>query len=119
MKSLVINKYIDNKISRDFTNCKDVNGIILSLKERIKKTEATTNRYKGYIIFFAKKRIDDLLFVKDKFCDLPDQNIVNLMKLKDKLIGFEFQDVDIRDRIDCEPMEYEVHVSSEITRTIF
>lgn len=118
MKSLVINKYIDTKINRELLENKDIRDIIGSLEERIEKTELMTNRYKGYIIFFAKKRICDLLFVKEKFYKVPNSKLVTLMKLKDKLDGFEFQDSDIRDRADAEPCEYE-QASSEIARSIF
>lgn len=119
MKSLVINKYIDNKIDRELLENKDLKEIIASLEERIVKTESMTNKYKGYIIFFAKKRICDLIFVKENFSKVPNKNLVNLMKLKDKLDGFEFQDADIRDKSNCSFEEYEPLVTAESSRPIF
>lgn len=104
MKSSVINNFIDNKIRIAISEKKTIAEIRNILLERIENTEKSTKMREGFrnhMIFFAQKRINDISFMSNKFelmtknkitdNSIPTQKLLNMIRLKDKLSGKNFE----------------------------
>jgi hypothetical protein len=95
MKASVINNFIDNKIRTWIFEKKEFLEIISSLNGKIFQTNNMRSRFKDHIAKFSQKRIHDLVFIKSnkKFKHLSQNQMFTLVRLRDKLQGF--QDFDI------------------------
>lgn len=105
MKSIVINNFIDNKIRTAICEKKtvaEIRSILLERIENTKKSEKMREKFREHMIFFAQKRIDDInffisnkfeLITKSKITDnsIPTQKLLNMIRLKDKLSGKNFE----------------------------
>lgn len=101
MKTSVVNDFIDRKIYDSLRENKDVGEVMLFLLKRIKDKEESDMKqpFKDYMIHFMGKRVDDLIFVttKEEFENINGIKILNLIKLKDKLIGLPELDLKFGD----------------------
>jgi hypothetical protein len=90
MRSTVIENFIDNKIRLAISEKKEIDEIVSSLNERAKNAaNLENNRFRNYIDEFSRKRIDDIILVMNvaKFNKMPNNKLLNLIRLRDKLIG--------------------------------
>jgi hypothetical protein len=53
--------------------------------------------FRGYMNEFTLKRIEDIKFITSnpKFKKIPTNRILNVIKLRDKIIGFKVEDIDL------------------------
>lgn len=93
MRTTVINNFIDNKIRNAISEKKDM---IEDLRERMNKVSDKSTmrvRFKDYMTEFTEKRIADITLFKEKFSDMPDNKLLSLIRLKDKLCGLEDKEI--------------------------
>jgi len=96
MRAKVIHSYVDNKIRQAIAEKKSANEVIGVLQERVNRTvdlsekSEKIEKYKSYLVQFSIKRIGDIKFISSKteFNNIPNNKLLNLVQLKDKLDGF-------------------------------
>lgn len=101
MKSTRVNEFIDRKLYDSFTNNKDISEVMIFLLKKIKEKEESNMKqpFKNYMVYFMKKRVNDLVFIgsKDEFESINGVKIINLIRLKDKLKGLPELDLKFGD----------------------
>jgi hypothetical protein len=95
MKASHIHQFVDNKIRMAYQKNRLIDDVIDDLNNRSSDPGRNLNNFRAYIAIFSRKRISDINFLKSKIDisgPLGATKLINLLKLRDKLLGFvEFE----------------------------